>query len=1099
MRIPDRGGMADMVPHSPEQLVGCVSNLDAIEGLDRTWVTVWEGQGADVLGAVLARLAEVALSSDHRGASLAVPCSTEVPMRTIALLLPLLALACRSGEVDKPAPEVDADADGYAADVDCDDADPDVFPGADEVCDGVDDDCDGAVDEDAADAETWYRDADRDGHGDAANAVVACEAPEGYAATDDDCDDRDAAFHPGAPEDDCTDPSDYNCDGSVGYADADGDGWAACEECDDGSAAVNPGANEVCNDGVDDDCDGEADGADALGATPWHADADGDTYGDAAAEVVACAAPADHVVDATDCDDTDPTVHPGAAETCDGDDEDCDGMVDEDASDADTWYADADGDSYGAAAYAVEACVAPEGYVADATDCDDGSDQALPGGTEVCDGLDNDCDGTVDVGAGDALTWYADGDGDGYGDAAHPVSACEAPAGYVSDDSDCDDGAATAHPGRVEVCDTLDNDCDGATDEDDAVDAPTWYADGDGDGYGDPASPRDACAAPAGHVADGSDCDDEDGGVHPGAPETCDGEDEDCDGTADELPTDADTWYADVDGDGYGSAASAVEACAAPAGFVADGTDCDDAWAAASPAGTEVCDGHDDDCDGTADEDATDAPTWHPDVDGDGYGALSGGVSACEAPAAYVLDGSDCDDTTAAAHPGRVEVCDTVDNDCDGETDEDDAVGAPVWYADADGDTWGDASVSHAACAPPAGHVARDGDCDDTTSAISPDAPEVCNEGVDDDCDGYADDADPDGVGDTTTWYLDGDGDGFGRATWSAEACVAPAGYVADATDCDDTAGAVHTGAAEVCNGVDDDCDGLVDHADPDGPAASTWYLDADGDGFGVPGTTTTDCRAPAGYDDDALDCDDTDASVHPGAPETCDGADQDCDGFADDGVLGVGSSCAAEDCEAVYATGASVDGLYWIDPGVTGSPWEAWCDLSRDGGGWTRLYSSHYPTWWSPTDWEYVGAADDLDYSVLGDLDLFAEGGVYEFRLEVGNSGDWTSTSTRSHYTVWLQGHDPFWSTTNGSDYTFLAGEEPTTCGGFNGLHDKYYLDYGTHCRTSDVDSTDSSGCWWMQIVPFAQYDTASRYPGYLEGYEGSGNVHTWQTLWVR
>jgi hypothetical protein len=162
---------------------------------------------------------------------------------------------------DSPPPSdtesTDADGDGYATPEDCDDADPEVHPGAVERCDGLDHDCDGAVDAPPpSDAPTWYADRDHDGWGDVESPVQACTQPADTVEDATDCDDEDAAAHPGATETDCDDPRDYNCDGSAGRQDLDGDGFWACQECDDARSGVNPDATEVCDDGLDNDCDG---------------------------------------------------------------------------------------------------------------------------------------------------------------------------------------------------------------------------------------------------------------------------------------------------------------------------------------------------------------------------------------------------------------------------------------------------------------------------------------------------------------------------------------------------------------------------------------------------------------------------------------------------------------------------------------------------------------------------------------------------------------------------------------------------------------------------------------------------------------------------
>ena len=814
------------------------------------------------------------------------------------------------GEVDEELGSVwfeDDDGDGFgdpdastiacdpgpgwvADDGDCDDANSDINPDADERCNGYDDDCDALVDDadpDVIGAAAWYLDVDGDGYGADSGAASACEQPSGYVAYGGDCDDSDAAYNPGAVESDCTDPADYNCDGSTGYSDLDGDGWAACEDCDDGDAAIRPDGSELCN-GVDDDCDGDIDEDSAADAATWYQDGDGDGYGDAASTVVACDEPSGYSADATDCDDTDAAVSPAGAERCNGVDDDCDGDVDEGVQD--TFHADADGDGWGDAAVTTTACDLPSGYADNDGDCDDSDAAVSPDGVEQCNGYDDDCDGAVDeASSSDAATWYADDDGDGFGDAAATTASCVQPSGYVADASDCDDGDAAVSPDASELCDGVDNDCDGAVDEDSAADAATWYADVDGDGYGDAGSATAACSQPSGTVADASDCDDADAAVSPAGTEQCNGYDDDCDGVVDEdSSSDAAIWYADVDGDGYGDAGSSTAACSQPSGTVADASDCDDSDPSAFPGATEQCDGVDNDCDGVVDEDdASDASTWYADSDGDGYGDASASAPACSQPSGYVADSSDCDDADAAVSPAGTEQCNGLDDDCDGAVDEDSAVDAATWYADVDGDGYGDAGSATAACSQPSGYVADASDCDDGDAAVSPAGVEACN-GYDDDCDGLVDDADAGPTG-TSTWYADGDGDSYGAAGSSTTACAQPSGYVADASDCDDGDAAVSPAGTELCNGYDDDCDGAVDEASA--ADAATWYADADGDSYGAAGSSVSACSQPSGYVSNAGDCDDGDAAVSPLGSEVCNGYDDDCDGLVDDDDVAVGGT----------------------------------------------------------------------------------------------------------------------------------------------------------------------------------------------------------------
>ncbi len=193
-----------------------------------------------------------------------------------------------------------------------------------------------------------------------------------------------------------------------------------------------------------------------------------------------------------------------------------------------TFYADSDGDGFGNPDVSLDAAEQPSGYVTDATDCNDGRADINPDADEVCDDLDNNCNGDTDEDAVDAETFYADSDGDGYGDADAATAACEQPSDHVTDSTDCNDALDSQHPDADELCNQQDDDCDGDTDED-AIDAGTWYADADGDGYGDAATGTTSCEQPSDLVADDTDCDDADSEIHPGAEDIADGLDQDCD------------------------------------------------------------------------------------------------------------------------------------------------------------------------------------------------------------------------------------------------------------------------------------------------------------------------------------------------------------------------------------------------------------------------------------------------------------------------------------------------------------------------------------------------------------------------------------------
>jgi hypothetical protein len=597
--------------------------------------------------------------------------------------------------------------------------------------------------------------------------------------------------------------------------DEDGDGVTTCDgDCNDANPTVLPGALEICN-GLDDDCSGLADQS-------FDRDADGHL------ETASCPG----VVGADDCNDQDATIFGGATEVCDEIDHNCDGDSYAGAEGTQDWCPDLDGDGYPNGA-PVSNC-GGSGW-ADCslnTDCDDQAPGINPGVTETCDGVDEDCDETIDNGF--------DLDGDG-------VTTCGADGSTPSADDDCDDNDNANFYGNVEVCDNADNDCDTAVDN---------GFDGDGDGFTTCGADGDATAT------DDNDCNDSDNAIYPQAAEICDSIDNDCNGQVDDN-TSVVEWYPDTDGDTFGDAsASSISSCAPPAGaYVSNRDDCDDTDGTINPIGIEVCDGADNDCANGID---------------DGFDGDTDGVSSC---------GGDCDDTDSLTFPGASEICDGADNDCDtvvpaNETDDDGDFFAECspWVGVA-GLGGGDCDDVLTQVNPNEAEVCdgidnncvdgidensidSDGDlsascvdCDDTDPANFPGNIEICD-GQDNDC-----------VTTPTELTVDGDGDGAppcgldGTAGTADDDCndsdaaLNPDdndadGYSTCTNDCDEDSPLVNPGEPEYCDTVDNDCDGDADPLNA--------LTDGDGDGF-----VGTDCIDPS-TSAPGTDCDDSNPAAFP-------------------------------------------------------------------------------------------------------------------------------------------------------------------------------------------------------------------------------------------
>ncbi len=582
-----------------------------------------------------------------------------------------------------------------------------------------------------------------------------------------------------------------------------------------------------------------------------------------------------------------------------------------------------------------------DGYLSD-EDCDDNNSTIYPNSAELCDGIDNNCNGEVDEGV--LQTYFVDSDGDGFGTPSLSSESCEQQTGTVPNDRDCDDDNPAVFPAAEEICDSIDNNCN---DEIDEGVTTTQFLDADNDGFGNPMQFTEVCTIETGYVSNDSDCDDDNPVIHPNADELCDGLDNNCDDAIDdETSVDREVFYKDADNDGFGDPAEGEYFCTAPTDYVDNNADCDDIDSSVHPDALEVCDGIDNDCDQLWDEldpDIFGATLYHQDNDGDGFGDPNTPMLLCFESAGWVLNTDDCNDGDALAYTNASEVCDGVDNDCDGDIDDQDDTVDPnsqqQFFLDVDQDGFGDPNNPIVQCAQGL-YSDNNLDCDDTNPTLNP----------------------------TTEWFVDSDGDGFGDGNYSLQVCSHPIGYTDNNLDCDDGDSTLHPN--------------------------TEWFIDNDGDGFGDHGQsipTLTQCTPTTGLANNPLDCDDTDVLVHPNASIGCEDTDNNCDGLIDNDADGDGLSdvscggsdcndtdpaiatengsveeCSTLDCDALFQQNSTLpDGVYWIDPDGNGS-FEAYCLYDPIAQvGWTlvmRAIDDNIA--YNSTLWTTTSLANETDWS---------------------------------------------------------------------------------------------------------------------------------------